>query len=810
MNKNCEDRPRCGQILCPFSCIEASMQCTSFLPGCYSSRDLNASANGGAWPLYDNDITLMNGHSYNLFLPPPTKDQFGVSDKEVLRQMMLKHESIFRDQVHELHRLYRRQQELMDEIKRRELSTHNNRLQTSHSSSFLFKISSEAAQRTWQTASLPWVNPAANRLPVLSSENFLSTSSFPVRRNVQAGPNTAQTEHSLKDCKLLQSNCEKPRKKMLDLELPAEEYIDSEEENEFGEGKVSEVPAVPFYPPKRMIEVSEKSHLKLFHCGDQGGFSSLDSLSRRTNDLADLNEPIRLESLPCFNVPVPFSKSTNSSPASPPVNGNKFHCSGDFRSSPGVGNVCQSGNSFCVSSQSDSRMEDCLSLIGFNHPKRSSDRNMNFGIMDLNMPPSCVLDSEVSEQNVRTQNGVKKLEDSRAMLSGSTAKPDCSNKPDKEREDLSQTDLGFSQAFPTSVCDVEPKRFKTTDESENIDIKSNEKATRGSYHVLDSGKHCTTKDQSLDVVVDSKLSWARNQIDLNSCIDDVDESSPMFSIPKVLIETVTEIDLEAPVSPENKESSPPRGESEENQLETPIRLSKPMDRDTNDDELAFKTAAEAIVLISTPGFQKPLIKNTVCEASEVSLGDSLHWFAGVVSSVADDHENEDSDDRHELLSDVSDYFEAMTLELTETIVEDYRCKNNGQNEEETGANLLPSQPRRGRARRVRQRKDFQSEILPSLASLSRHEVTEDLQMIGGLMEAAGFPVGTCLGRRNSGRNGCSRSRRRSSNSICPVLKPENNESELGFGEKSLQGWGKMNRRRRGPRIPASNRRLIFV
>lgn len=77
-------------------------------------------------------------------------------------------------QVRELHRLYRRQRELMDEIKRRMLSDRNLH---SDSTAFVPKISSEAVHGTSQNPSLPWVNPTASRLPVSSAENFWSTSS---------------------------------------------------------------------------------------------------------------------------------------------------------------------------------------------------------------------------------------------------------------------------------------------------------------------------------------------------------------------------------------------------------------------------------------------------------------------------------------------------------------------------------------------------------------------------------------------------------------------------------------------------------
>ncbi|KAF7134923.1 hypothetical protein RHSIM_Rhsim08G0149900 [Rhododendron simsii] len=658
------------------------MQCASFLPGFFSSRDLTVGDNGGAWTLYNTEKILNNVHSRNVFLPLPSIDQFSVYGKEVLRQTILQHESIFRDQVRELHRLYRRQRELMDEIKRRMLSDRN--LQ-SDSTAFLPKISSEAVHGTSQNPSLPWVNPTASRLPASSAENFWSTSSF---------------------SELLRSKCEKPKKKMFDLELPAEEYIDSEEEDQFQEDKVSEVSEMPCFPTKRIQEVSQKSDLERFPCRDPS--------SRRNCDLADLNEPLGLEAE--------------------------------------------------VAAES----------------------------MDLNMPPSSLLDSKTSQKDVRIEDGVKKHEDLKAVLPATREKMrDFSNKPNEQAEDSSQRDLVFSHAFSTSVCDPEPKRFKTSDASDD------------------------EVDLYREIIADNSILKVVNQIDLNCCINE-EECSPELPVP-VVTKTVAAIELEAPVSPENKECSPPRGESEENPLETPVKLSKQEEDGEHQIDELVRMAAEAIVLISTSGSPILLSENIVCERLEGYPSDSLDWFAEVVSSFAGDLEYEIGVVLgQELSSDESDYFEAMTLELTETRAEEYWCQSSVQKEEETNGVLSPNKPRRGRMR-GKQRKNFQTEVLPSLSSLSGHEVTEDLQTIGGMMEAAGFLAGTSPGKRNGGRSVCSRARRRSGNSlcngientVCSSMKQQNIDSCFALGERSLKGWGKVNRRRRGPRIPATSTALVF-
>ncbi|PKA64172.1 hypothetical protein AXF42_Ash005185 [Apostasia shenzhenica] len=75
----------------------------------------------------------------------------------------------------------------------------------------------------------------------------------------------------------------------------------------------------------------------------------------------------------------------------------------------------------------------------------------------------------------------------------------------------------------------------------------------------------------------------------------------------------------------------------------------------------------------------------------------------------------------------SDSFESMTLQLSEVQSEDHlnmpklpRSNETGKDEFESGIKL-----RRGRGFR-----DFQKEILPGLVSLSRHEICEDLHIIG--------------------------------------------------------------------------------
>lgn len=75
------------------------MQYDGCFPGYYSTMDLNMDANSSTWPLNNINKMLEHGHHYNGFLPPFSADQVLGYNKEVLKQMMLKHETMFRDQV---------------------------------------------------------------------------------------------------------------------------------------------------------------------------------------------------------------------------------------------------------------------------------------------------------------------------------------------------------------------------------------------------------------------------------------------------------------------------------------------------------------------------------------------------------------------------------------------------------------------------------------------------------------------------------------------------------------------------------------
>ncbi|KAF3627220.1 putative eukaryotic translation initiation factor 5A-4-like [Capsicum annuum] len=320
-------------------------------------------------------------------------------------------------------------------------------------------------------------------------------------------------------------------------------------------------------------------------------------------------------------------------------------------------------------------------------------------------------------------------------------------------------------------------------------------------------------------VMETKVNNIRSCFDLNSCITE-DEDPFSVESNNVGVKAVLEIDLEAPfvLDAEQTDLQMDMPEEDDKQYEECSQLVEDNPEQKRDE--IDRIAAEAIVAISLSS-QCILMEEACCDPSDDPL-ESLRWFVDVVSSFADEPEN--GPERGTISEDVAivahstakelDYFEAMTLQLTETKKEDYMPKPfvpEFQTVEDAGATSLTNRPRRGPARRGRQRRDFQRDILPGLVSLSRHEVTEDLQTFGGLMRATGHTWSSGLTRRTGSRNG--RSRRTVIESIAPVtvlttisppLLHQLNNMEGSLEDKSLTGWGKTTRRPRRQRCPAGN------
>nr|GFA35017.1 hypothetical protein [Tanacetum cinerariifolium] len=246
--------------------------------------------------------------------------------------------------------------------------------------------------------------------------------------------------------------------------------------------------------------------------------------------------------------------------------------------------------------------------------------------------------------------------------------------------------------------------------------------------------------------------------DLNMSYDEEEAPSAAPSFPESVVKIATmEIDLEAPAV-----------------------LESDSDDGSNDiDTELVKVAAEAIVSIS--------ISEPHCEPS----ANTLLWLADVVTSK-DCKESLVRADKEYAPEDM-DYFEYMTLKLedTEEKYDDFKPMIVEEQKEDDTSSLSKRTPRKNQGKRGRQKRDFQRDVLPSMVSLSRREVREDLQIFEEAFSSTGVSWQSCMSKRKAGRN----SRGKRSAVVPPKAGGQKkticNEMSL---EKSLEGWGRRTRR----------------
>lgn len=71
----------------------------SYLPGYYSMRELNEDSSSSSWPLCYGEKAITNGQYYNGFMSRTVMDGYPGYGKDALKQKMLEHEAVFKNQV---------------------------------------------------------------------------------------------------------------------------------------------------------------------------------------------------------------------------------------------------------------------------------------------------------------------------------------------------------------------------------------------------------------------------------------------------------------------------------------------------------------------------------------------------------------------------------------------------------------------------------------------------------------------------------------------------------------------------------------
>ncbi|XP_051122104.1 uncharacterized protein LOC127245322 isoform X2 [Andrographis paniculata] len=869
------------------------IHCESYLPVHHSMRDLNEDSSSSSWPICYGDNPVMNGQYYNGYAPRAAVELCPSDNKDALKQKMLEHEAVFKDQVYELHRLYRRQRDIMEEVRR------NESMEPSSSSSL--RAPSDDARKRQITGFA------------------FSNSHSPLSCTKGNGPQPCppipyQNGSASKEPVALDSRPSKLRKKLFDLQLPPDDCIDLEEGEKLPEIKVSDLSSyasnanlrtdhpVP-EPDCRIVASSSASQVRnstyladlnepatvedvvelspadflsrnnsingvnggtthvrngflidsversgrsivsssnhqlhqdkmsILSCPGQGAFTLTNhppggqSNGRCREDLWKMgsHQPLPVHSsYPFFGSSLPGSwPQPAASWTNPNINSTQKIAAPESTLSPSpvpwrVGSSSTlyqnkggepiTANGFYAGSSSGSKDLKTRLSSGFDYrPNAASNHAINNGFVNLSKSASRVdskpgLDINLNEtamiqQDPGSKNGKGKQEEYPETLPWLKHKQKIEdlNEPivleaevlvKKETQNVMKI-LGVS-VFETGA--LEPKK-----PSPNALIADCDKDRK--RKLIDINLECVPESE--EEVVDerekrSKVGSVREYFDLNSLASDTEDlSGPSYQAQATTnVKTVLEIDLEAPAVVDEDEDNDDNDKAsfeEDTVCKAPSIQVAP-------EELIDEVSGDAAKTLATVSLFFPEVSTEPAE--------SLIWFADALSNDLSD------------LSDEIDEFEAMTLQLQETEVEDYMPKPVAPeiiNNEDSG---VSTRPRRGQARRGRQRRDFQRDILPGLATLSRHEVTEDLQIFGGVMRATGHQWNSGLTRRNGTKTRGGRGRRRAvvvSETVraavpvpmcAPAVQPVNS-IESGLEDRSLTGWGKMPRRPRRQRCPAA-------
>lgn len=194
---------------------------------------------GDAWPACANKMVLKKGQSYSIFKQemPESCSEY---EREILKQTMLRHEEIFREQVHELHRLYKVQKCLMDDLKKKDLNTSTLSSTIKQDGAHMFhfgpeQLKSKEKQNLWDilNGSLIERDSAGHKYPPLGTH-------IPVygqmEQNLQIASNPKEINGISKDFNKLQPS--RALHRTFDLERPADEYIDDEATGQIEENTI--------------------------------------------------------------------------------------------------------------------------------------------------------------------------------------------------------------------------------------------------------------------------------------------------------------------------------------------------------------------------------------------------------------------------------------------------------------------------------------------------------------------------------------------------------------------------------------------
>ncbi|KAL6847316.1 hypothetical protein ACP4OV_023169 [Aristida adscensionis] len=741
-------------------------------------------------------------------------------DKEMLKRTMLVHEATFRKQVYELHRLYRTQKDLMSQFQRDEFNSYPRYVDTVQPmSSYSSQAPSGDVKGAWQAG----FNISGHDLKQASA--YLMNGG-----GTQCSANGTPLKH----------NTIRSSKKMLDLELPAQVYADDDDDDEveiLDEKPSNSLPWANGSVRGGNIKTNLGSSESSSHVEKSW---ITDIQPRRDSMMHRLNKPVEESSNMGTTdfLGVGTSTAQNQHYLSGRVNINvlsfearlKEKCTGKLS---GGNEEIRHSNSF-----RQKQDEPSTNMAWLTSKQNSIDSSMGHLMFSSSSTNHLILARPSSNEALNSPwkskdtsymanclNGTVEVSISKNVLSNGVSMESAPNTPkhhplnshrelkhrkgspvrdflqginlNEAPQDVTQDAAAtWDEGSGNSVIDASSLKKKPVDlmksevplnctngHSQNLVGSSSYSEVRSTainfglptsaateqYPWCTSTLHSGTNtapsfEREADIEMQSQKTTAdmstKNFIDLN-------EALPLTDDPEMDL-----VEPECDIAPRE-----PGGDIAHPEPDDPSRESLDI------------TVAESLVAMRSGAFR----------AGSSQL-DTLHWFADLATLK----ENATSD------NDTDDDFEALTLKLQETKGCEYHSPPREQEDSNnkgghcSAASLLMTRPRRGQARGRCRKKDFQRDVLPGLASLSKQEVSEDLY-------ALGWSTPATLAKRGGRRNGQQPRGRRRARSVVVTVEEEARVSpppvppplvsDLDADALGITRWGRTIRRCRRPRCP---------
>jgi len=182
----------------------------------------------------------------------------------------------------------------MDEVKMNDLHRNQISVETSFSTGPLASHITSEDGKKWQIPGFPIGSSTSARPSISGVEGIHSPLSSNKGISRQVGLFPSPNGSSSKEVEILGFRPSKVRRKMFDLHLPADEYIDTEENEQPGDEKIS---GTTKYLSDRNYKPEKGGDMNLFYGngGQEDNTLRPERSLRSVNGLADLNEPVQRE-----------------------------------------------------------------------------------------------------------------------------------------------------------------------------------------------------------------------------------------------------------------------------------------------------------------------------------------------------------------------------------------------------------------------------------------------------------------------------------------------------------------------------------